>query len=546
MADYQIKVAIYSRVSTQEQVEGTSLEFQSQLTEDYCRAHGWIISQRYTDPGFTGKDGERPGLKRMLADANLGLFDKVLVYKLDRLARNLRLLLEIEEKLKKSEISINSLNESIDTSTAIGRTVFQVLGLAGEWEREAIIERTRSGRIQRYKEGKWAGGKPSFGYSYDKETKKLVINEAEARVVRRIYDMYSGGHSLNRIATILNEEKIKPRNKTGKGWVPSSVRIILLNPMYKGTLIVNRHCHISDIAKADMSKAIIISVPPIVPEAQWVRAQEHLEHNKQVRPVREERWLLQGLIRCGQCGYSYAAKEYSGLKYYICRGKFKIQHVDGSPRCDSKYVRAEWLEAEVWQRIEDILKDPNKLEPIIQDTLGRLRARAEELRARLLPIDEQLNEIEGEMARLADDFVVKHMNPEKFNHRKTELESEETRLKALRSSVDPSQLAELENTQVMLKFWENQVQAMAWNTENEDGSMVMLSEKPHRLVLTIVGLEDKELTDTFGFPATRREIIDKLQVKVVVFPDRFDVNAIFPIAPIYSQKYTPVRGGLRG
>ncbi len=134
-------------------------------------------------------------------------------------------------------------------------------------------------------------GKPSFGYSYDKETKKLVINEAEARVVRRIYDMYSGGHSLNRIATILNEEKIKPRNKTGKGWVPSSVRIILLNPMYKGTLIVNRHCHISDIAKADMSKAIIISVPPIVLEAQWVRAQEHLEHNKQVRPVREERWF---------------------------------------------------------------------------------------------------------------------------------------------------------------------------------------------------------------------------------------------------------------
>ena len=92
----------------------------------------------------------------MLADANLGLFDKVLVYKLDRLARNLRLLLEIEEKLRKSEISINSLNESIDTSTAIGRTVFQVLGLADEREREAIIERTRSGRTQRYKEGKWA------------------------------------------------------------------------------------------------------------------------------------------------------------------------------------------------------------------------------------------------------------------------------------------------------------------------------------------------------------------------------------------------------
>lgn len=92
----------------------------------------------------------------------------------------------------------------------------------------------------------------------------------------------------------------------------------------------------------------------------------------------------------------------------------------------------------------------------------------------------------------------------------------------------------------MLKFWENQLKAMAWNTENEDGSRVMLVERPHKLALSIVGLEDKELTDTFGFPATKREIFDKLQLKVVVFPDRIDVNAVFPIAPIYSHKCTSV------
>ncbi len=358
--------------------------------------------------------------------------------------------------------------------------------------------------------------------------------------------MYNAGRSLNRIATTLNEEKVKPRNKNGKGWVGSAVRNILLNPAYKGTLIVNRHCHISDIAKVDMSKAIIISVPPIIPEKQWVLAQEHLERNKPVRPVREERWLLQGLVRCGQCGFSYAAKEYSGLKYYICRGKFKAQHLDGSPRCDSRYVRADWLESEVWRRIEGILNDPNKLEPIIEDTLDSLRTRAEELRARLLPIDEQLKGIRGGKSRLADEFVVKNMDPGKFNRIKSELESEETRLEALRSNIDPEQLAEFESTQAMLKFWENQVKAMAWNTENEDGSRVMLVEQPHRLALSITGLEDRELTDVFGFPATRREIIDKLQLKVVAFPDRIDVNAVFPIAPIYSQKCTSMRGGYRG
>ncbi len=133
IADKVVKVAVYTRVSTQEQaVEGTSLEYQNGQLETHCRSQGWMVSQSYVDPGYTGKDGERPGLKKMLADANLGLYDKVVVYKLDRLARNLRLLLEIEDRLKKNGIFVHSVKESIDTSTAIGRTVFQVLGLASE------------------------------------------------------------------------------------------------------------------------------------------------------------------------------------------------------------------------------------------------------------------------------------------------------------------------------------------------------------------------------------------------------------------------------
>ena len=100
-----------------------------QLT-NYCHLQGWEIFQNYVDPGFTGKDGNRPALKRMLADAKLGFFNRVLVTKLDRLSRNLRLLLEIEENLKQSRISVSSIKESIDTSTALGRTVFQVLGVS--------------------------------------------------------------------------------------------------------------------------------------------------------------------------------------------------------------------------------------------------------------------------------------------------------------------------------------------------------------------------------------------------------------------------------
>lgn len=88
---------------------------------------------------------------------------------------------------------------------------------------------------------------------------------------------------------------------------------------------------------------------------------------------------------------------------------------------------------------------------------------------------------------------------------------------------------------------------MAWNTENEDGSMVRLVDKPHQVALRVVGLEDRKLSDTLGFPASKRELLDKLQVKLVIFNDRIEVNGLFPIQPIDIQLFTPTKGrGHRG
>ena len=540
MVDKIVKVAVYARVSTQEQaVEGTSLEHQSEQLKKYCESQGWEIFLTYVDPGYTGKDDNRPGLKHMLSDAKSGLFDKVVIYKLDRLARNLRLMLEIEDKLKKESVSLHSIKESLDTSTAIGRTVFQVLGLTSEWERDAIVERTRSGRIQRYKEGRWAGGKPPYGYLYDKETKKLAINETEARIVRRIFEKYNSGSSLSAVANMLNRDKVRPRGATGKGWRSTAIRHILINPVYKGTQIVNRHLNISDIRKVDMSKAIIINVPAIVLEEAWEKAQKHLDDHKRVRPMKDEQWLLQGLITCGLCGLSYQVLGQPPQRYYRCRGKLKTRHLDGSPKCTNKNLKAEYIEEAVWSRIEEIINDPNKLQPMIKETVKNLRVKEEELQASLLPINSRLIEIADRKSRLADEFVVKNMNPQKFKQLQSDLDKEEVRLRSLRSNIDPEQLTELETTQSMLRHWESQLNAMAWNTTNEDGSMVKLVEQPHKLMLNIIGLGDKELTNTLGFPATKRELLDKLQVKVIVFPDRAEVKAVFPIAPIYfGQKCT--------
>ena len=165
------RIATYARVSSQEQaLEGTSMEFQDSQMTAYCQLQGWAVINSYTDPGYSGKDGNRPGLQQLLSDAKIGLFDAVLVYKLDRLARNLRLLLDIEQQLRACGVSLVSVKESVDTSTGTGKIVFQMFGMIAEWERDAIIERTKSGRLQRYKDGCFAGGTIPFGYIHNKET----------------------------------------------------------------------------------------------------------------------------------------------------------------------------------------------------------------------------------------------------------------------------------------------------------------------------------------------------------------------------------------
>ncbi len=288
-----------------------------------------------------------------------------------------------------------------------------------------------------------------------------------------------------------------------------------------------------------MSKVIIINVPAIVLEEAWEKAQKHLDDHKRVRPMKDEQWLLQGLITCGLCGLSYQVLGQLPQRYYRCRGKLKIRHLDGSLKCTNKNLKAEWIEEAVWSRIKEIINDPNKLQPMIKETIKNLKVKEEELQASLLPINSRLIEIADRKSRLADEFVVKNMDPQKFKQLQSDLDKEEVRLRSLWSNIDPEQLTELETTQSMLRHWESQLNAMAWNIENEDGSMVKLVEQPHKLMLNIIGLGDKELTNTLGFPATPREVLDKLQVKVIVFPDRAEVKAVFPIVPIYyNQKCT--------
>jgi hypothetical protein len=166
-----------------------------------------------------------------------------------------------------------------------------------------------------------------------------------------------------------------------------------------------------------------------------------------------------------------------------------------------------------------------------------------DLSARIKPINDRLAEIVEQKAKLADDWVIRHMNNDKFKELRNNLDKEESRIKSLKAEIDPAQIEELENTKGILHFWENLFKSMAWNTENEDGSMVRLVDGPHQVALKVVGFNDPAVSNTFAFPASKRDMFNKLQMRLIVFNDRIEVNGLFPIEPINIQSCTST--GLR-
>ena len=171
---YMKKAVIYTRVSSEEQVKGNSLSEQERKCQYFIKSKDGDITDTYIDGGKGGETKERPELQRMLEDAKKGIFDAVVVYKIDRLSRSLKDFLDMKDYLTKLNVELISVSEAYDTSTPQGRLFIHMLSSFAEFEREQIKERINMGQIASMKKGNWKGSPP---YGYDLKDKKLVINK---------------------------------------------------------------------------------------------------------------------------------------------------------------------------------------------------------------------------------------------------------------------------------------------------------------------------------------------------------------------------------
>lgn len=316
------KAAIYIRVSTDAQAEeGYSIEAQKEQLTAYCVSKSIKNYEYYIDGGWSGSNIDRPELQRLIKETKEGKISHCIVYKLDRLSRSQKdTLYLIEDVFNPNNVDFVSLNESMDTSTPMGRLMLGILSAFAQLERENIRMRTRMGMQERVKSGLWmGGGKVPFGYDYDKQ-KGILVPNADAEKVRQIYDLYLKGYSAQNIANIigLKYDRLTMqilKRKTNYGVIEYN------GEEYEGKheAIISKETY--DLAMQEMARR----------SERYTGSSEH---------------LLTGIVYCGKCGAKMRYQKWGdkGDKF-VCYSQQKSKtYLIKNPDCDQEKIWAAEVE----------------------------------------------------------------------------------------------------------------------------------------------------------------------------------------------------------
>ncbi|ANB59529.1 recombinase family protein [Anoxybacteroides amylolyticum] len=362
----QKKAVIYARVSTEEQAnEGFSIQAQLEELHRYAELQKMVVVNEYVDEGFSGKNiTGRPKMQQLLKDASLRKFEVVLVYKMDRIARNLKDALEIHDELQRNDIKLVSAIDNYDTSTPMGKMVFQIMGSFAELERNTIVGRVKMGMTQRAKLGKFNGGQC---LGYDSVSKTLVVNESEALIVREIFNLAEQGLGYKAIVSRINEKGY--RTKKGNQFAVNAVKEILSNPIYIGKIRFNKLENWNEKRRKGRNKDFILADgehQPLIQLEQWERVQE-IRQKRSYKPKRSnDPYILSGLIKCPMCGTGMVPGTSKGeggrsYRYYIC-GQ---HHNKGRTACKANSIRADIAENEVMEQLSLLITRSGELQHLL-------------------------------------------------------------------------------------------------------------------------------------------------------------------------------------
>jgi site-specific DNA recombinase len=527
-----LRAALYIRVSSEEQAkEGYSLIAQQEKLEEYARKNGCALEgdYLYIDDGYTGKNEHRPQLTRLFQDAERKTFEVVLVYRLDRFFRNVRLLLESVERLGQGGVGLKSITEPFDTSTPIGRYVLTNLGAVAELERAIILERKELGTAKAAQAGKWMGGTPPYGYTINRETKKLEIVPEEAEVVRMVYEwLIEEKQTLSQIQKRINAQKVPTKNdllhrkkptESRGWWRKATLGRFFTNEIYAGTFWFRKWKNPSRArVPANLRPKedwVAIPTPAILTPERQEAARRRLKENRRNSPRRMAlTYLFSKRLRCGLCGASMTAqsRQYKNRRerYYSCHKSWR-QHAP--VRCPQRLIAERRIEGPVWDTLARLLLQP-------EATLKELDDRRKEadprpaLREKQAQTERELERLEAKREKLLELYLEEAISKSAFVSRSREVDRDRATLVQRRQEL-AQRLAGEEDRSRLAQSIRERYDELGASVENADYEtkrrMIQL------LVERIVAREDR-LEITCHLPHSSLE--DAQAIPVALRPDR--------------------------
>ena len=497
------RVALYTRVSTDMQAskdEGSLDTQEARLRAAVASRAGHAeIVRVFREEGESGKSLDRPELQALLAGIRAGDFDLLMVTRIDRLSRSLMDFHQVHELMKNRGVQFWSLNESFDTSTAVGRAMLKLVLVFAELEREQTAERTRHALEARAQRGLWNGGHPPLGYD-TVGSGHIEVNEAEAELVRLVFAKYLELRSTNKLARWLNDQghrqkryESRRRGQTGgKPFTVAVARGMVKNRLYlgeikhKGQVYEGQHHAIIDADTFD-------------------RAQEVMASNTKRRsgpPLRSQYdYLLTGIVRCA-CGYALTTSAGNGrggrYHYYRCVGTGKkVRHP-----CKVKQVRAEKVDQAVLDIVREAAREPRLLAEAVGEANRMAREQVTPLQQRVASLRLEL----GEAEKLASQTLSRILSAGvgASATAKRVLADAETRAEQLREALarTEGELATRETEQLDLEVMVNAIRSFDTAFEH-----LTLAEKREFLQLMVKQVEvhkDRVIVDLYeGRQATR-------------------------------------------
>lgn len=434
------RVVIYCRVSTTEQAEeGYSIGEQKRLLSDECIKHGNTIYKVYADKGISGKNIKgRPALKELLKDAEDGKFDSVLVWKMNRISRSLKDVLNIVDLFEDYNITFKSATEPFDTNTPAGKMQFQMMALIGEFERGTIAQNVKMGMLARAREGRW-NGNILLGYNLkdksDSTNKKrkdteLVINESESEIIKTIFTMYSEGNGYKAITSHLN--KFGYTTKRGNPFSINAIKDILKNPVYIGKIRYNVLQNWSEKRRRhkNPNPLLVDGIhEPIISQELWNKVQEMMEASKG-KPSRiyDGEFPLTGILKCPVCGSGMVIMRSTrtrkdGSKYrveYYCCGAWKNK---GTAVCHSNSINVNKANDYVFDKLAELLNNDKLIKDIVVNINSTRKAMVDPSKDALEKILKELEKVEAKKKKVFEAYEDDIITKKDFSDRMAEIKS---------------------------------------------------------------------------------------------------------------------------